>query len=126
MTRTISPATGVIDMTRGDADSVKYTIIARDTNSYSDYVIGYDYQLEEILEPMVYLSDKRDNKEFREELTRAWHWRDKDELERLMWLLDVSIEYFEEFLKRNSGKWTYPEGLNHEFTEELAHALHKE
>lgn len=103
--------TGITDLTRGDADTVRDTVIARDNNSYDNYVIGYDYQLEEILEPMVYLSDKRDNKEFREELTRAWHYRDEDELDRLIWLLGVSIEYFDDFLKRNSGKWNYPDDV---------------
>ena len=118
---TIEYMTGVIDMTRGDADTVRDTVIIHDIVEDRHSIIAYDFQIEEILAPHVNPDRHEEEPDFSKELSHAWHWQEYEEAESLRYAYGFSIEYFKDFLEENSGEWTYPEGLNHKFTRTRPH-----
>lgn len=131
---TIDYMTGVIDKTRGDADTVRDTVIIHDIVEDRHSIIAYDYQIEDILSPYVDANRHEEEPDFSEELTHAWHWRYHEKAVDVANSYGFGIEYFKDFLERHSGKhdiygreingeptWTYPEGLNHKFTRTRPH-----
>lgn len=118
---TINYMTGVIDKTRGDADTVRDTVIIHDIVNDSKSIIAYDFQIEEILAPYAAVHPWEDCRDFHEEITYAWHRRYHDKAVYVANNYGFGIEYFKDFMKRNSGEWTYPEGLNHKFTRTRPH-----
>lgn len=118
---TIDYMTGVIDKTRGDADTVRDTVIIHDIINDSKSIIAYDFQIEEILAPLAALYPIEELRDFHEEIAHAWHRRYHDKAVYVANNYGFGIEYFKDFMERNSGEWTYPEGLNHKFTRTRPH-----